>query len=235
MLSVEKCIIDERFFFFIGNSRSHSDAQDMSDLEETIDTKLCNIILSIHLRKEYVSVERVEQELFAQSNVQSFRDLRIDPRNLKTLTNHIHRIKDVTFYMQVFEQVFNLCTLHDLGPLLAKFLKVNTYEDAHLGPLDEHPEVKRVFKYKPKKRHQPIPAITSGEIISAFLVFEDKCSRQLLNYEQFLDELVEQNQLLKHEELGIFCRSFKYLTSVIYTKLEHTKDSFYNFALFCHL
>jgi hypothetical protein len=63
MLSVEKCIIDERFFFFIGNSRSHSDAQDMSDLEETIDTKLCNIILSIHLRKEYVSVERVDASI----------------------------------------------------------------------------------------------------------------------------------------------------------------------------
>ena len=39
--------------------------------------------------------------------------------------------------MQIFEQVFMLCTLHELGPLLAKFLNVNTYEDAHLGPLDE--------------------------------------------------------------------------------------------------
>jgi len=186
----------------------------MSSLEDSIDTKLCEIILTIHLRQEFVSVERVEQDLFAHYGVQSFRDLRVDRRNLKTLMNLIHRIKDVTFYMQIFEQVFNLCTLHDLGPLLAKFLKVNTYEDAHLGPIDKNPDVKRVFNYRPSKRHQSIPEITSGQIITAFLAFQDVHQRRRYDYEEFLDELVEQNQLEKREELGIFCKSFPYLTEV---------------------
>jgi hypothetical protein len=43
-----------------------------------------------------------------------------------------------------------------------------------LGPLEEYPEVKRVFRYKPKKRHQSIPEITSGDIISAFIEFQDR-------------------------------------------------------------
>jgi hypothetical protein len=128
--------------------------------------------------------------------------------------NHIHRDKDVTFYMQVFEQIFNLCSLHDLGPLISKFLKLNTYEDAHLGPLDEHPAVKRVFRYKPKKRHQPIPEITSGDIISAFIEFQDRYQRRRFDYQEFLDELVEKYQLEKREELGLFCKSFPYLTEV---------------------
>lgn len=186
----------------------------MSNLEESIDTKLCEIILTIHLRQEFVSVERVERDLFAHYRVNSFRELHVDQRNLKTLTNLIRRIKDITFYMQIFEQVFNLCTLHDLGPLLARFLKVNTYEEAHLGPINEHPDVKRVFKYKPSKRQQPVPTLTSGQIINAFLAFQDKHQRRRYGYDEFLDELVEQNQLQKREELGIFCKSFPYLTEV---------------------
>lgn len=190
----------------------------MSELEEKIDTKICEIILNIHLRHEFVSVERVEQELFEYYKVRSFRDLGVNHRNLKSLTNLIHRIKDATFYMQIFEQVFNLCTIHDLGPLISRFLKIDKYEDAHLGPLDENPDVKRVFKYKPRKRRQPIPDITSGQIVAAFLDFQEQQQRRRYDYEEFLDELVEQNQLQKREELGIYCKSFPYLTEV-YIKL----------------
>ncbi|UJR16805.1 hypothetical protein I4U23_003704 [Adineta vaga] len=187
----------------------------MTRREDEIDTKLCEIILNIHLRKEYVSLERVEQELFAYYRVQSFRDLHVHQQNLKTLTNLIHRIKDVTFYMQIFEQVFNLCTLHDLGPLIARFLKLETYEDAHLGPLDENPAVQRVFKYKPRKRHQPIPELTCGQIINSFLVFGERYHRnERYDYDAFLDDLVQQNQLHNQKELGIYIKSFSYLIEV---------------------
>ncbi len=181
---------------------------------------MANIIANIHLHKEYPSVARLKRDLFANHSVQSFRELGIDKRDLNVLMNHIHRDKDVTFYMQVFEQIFNLCTLHDLGPLISKFLKLNTYEDAHLGPLEEHPEVKRVFRYQPKKRHQSIPEITSGDIISAFIEFQDKYQRRRFDYKEFLNELVQKYQLEKREELGLFCKSFPYLTEVT-RKLAH--------------
>ena len=181
--------------------------------------KLCEIILSIHLRKEFVSVERVEQELFAFYGVESFSQLQVNQRNLDALINLIHYNRDVTFYMQVFEQIFNLCTLHDLGPLLAKFLQVETYEDARLGPLDVHPAIKYVFKYKPTRRHQSIPAITCADIINAFLEFQESQRGRRFYYEEFLDNLVQRSQLQKREELGIYCKSFPYLTEVFYVKI----------------
>ncbi|CAF4891157.1 unnamed protein product, partial [Rotaria sp. Silwood2] len=119
-----------------------------------------------------------------------------------------------TLYMQVFEQIFNLCTLYDLAPLIVKFLKVNKYEDAHLGPLDEHPTVKRVFKYKPIQRQVLIPEITSEEIIHAFVEFQQSHQRRKFLYEDFIDELVQEYQLEKREQLGLFCRSFPYLSKV---------------------
>ncbi|CAF0785186.1 unnamed protein product, partial [Didymodactylos carnosus] len=195
------------------NSNAQPEVRSKSNLEESVENKLCEIILSIHLRHKFVSVQDVERELFDYFGVQSFRELGVDQRNLNPLKNLIHYNKDVTFYMQIFEQLFNLCTLHDLGPLLAKFLKVDNYEDASLGPLDKHPDVKRVFKYKSSKQ-QPIPAITSGDIINAFLEFQDKNKGRRCFYEEFLDELVKQNQLQKREELGIYCKSFPYLTEV---------------------
>ncbi|CAF2849361.1 unnamed protein product [Rotaria sp. Silwood2] len=188
--------------------------QNLSISIEDIETTIGKIILTIHLRQEYVSVAQVEQDLFAHYGVQSFRELGVNQRDLKTLTNHIHRDKDVTFYMQVFEQIFNLCTLYDLGPLIAKFLKVNKYEDAHLGPLDEHPAIKRIFKYKPIKRHVPIPEITSGDIIYAFVEFQQSHQNRKFLYEDFIDELVQEYELEKREQLGLFCRSFPYLSEV---------------------
>ncbi|CAF4848454.1 unnamed protein product [Rotaria sp. Silwood1] len=196
------------------HSRFEPYAENLSIPIEDIEATLGKIILTIHLRQEYVSVARVEQDLLTHYGVQSFRELGVNQRDLKTLTNHIHRDKDVTFYMQVFEQIFNLCTLYDLAPLIAKFLKVNTYEDAHLGPLDEHPAIKRVFKYKPIKRHEPIPEITSGEIIHAFVEFQQNHQQRKFLYEDFIDELVQEYQFEKREQLGLFCRSFPYLSEV---------------------
>ena len=212
---------DERFLILLlDDSTIESETRPMSDAEETINSKICEIILSIHLRHEFVSVERVKRDLFTYYQVESFRELNVDQRSLKALMNLIHYVKDVTFYMQTFEQVFNLCTLHDLGPLVAKFLKVNNYDDVHLGPIEQHPDVKRVFKYKPKAREQPVPTITSGQIINAYLAFEEKHRRRQFDYEEFLDELVKQNQLQKREELGVFCKSFPYLTQVSPEKIQ---------------
>ncbi|CAF1279749.1 unnamed protein product [Adineta steineri] len=197
------------------NPVAQSETRSMTTYEDEIDTKLCEIILTIHQLHEYVSLERVEKELFEHYKVNSFRELRVNARHLKTLTNLSHRIKDVTFYMQIFEQIFNLCTLHDLDPLLAKFLKFDTYEEAHLGPLDKNPDVQRVFQYKPRKRHQSIPDITSGQIIDAFIAFKDKHRRhERYNYNEFIAELLQQNQLHKKEELGIYCKSFPYLSEI---------------------
>ena len=205
--------------FVIVIVRSQQEVRPKSKQEKNVNDKLCEIILSIHLRKEFVSVERVERELFGFYGVESFSQLQVNQRNLDALINLIHYNRDVIFYMQVFEQIFNLCTLHDLGPLLAKFLQVERYEDARLGPLDVHPAIKNIFKYKPTRRHQPIPAITCEDIINAFLKFQESYRGRRFYYEEFLNDLVQRNQLQNREELGIYCKSFPYLTEVFYVKI----------------
>ncbi|CAF5209965.1 unnamed protein product, partial [Rotaria magnacalcarata] len=105
--------------------------------------------------------------------------------------------------MQIFEQVFMLCTLHDIGSILARFLKVDTYEDALLGPLNENPDVKRVFCYEPTRRHQPIPLMTSGDVISFFIDFrENSKGNDVIG--DFLDSLVNYYQLRTRKELGLY-------------------------------
>jgi hypothetical protein len=86
-----------------------------------------------------------------------------------------------------------------------------------------------MFKYKPRKRNQPIPDITSGQIITEFLAFQEKHQRRRYDYEEFLDELVEKNQLQKREELGFFCKGFPYLTEVCSPRPE--KQDFCHFFL----
>ncbi|CAF1079827.1 unnamed protein product [Rotaria sordida] len=96
---------------------------------------------------------------------------------------------------------------------MAKFLNVNTYEDAHLGPLDENPDVKRVFRYEPTQRYQPIPIMTSSDVISSFIDFQAKFKRNLA-FGDFLDELVKSYRLQSRKELGLYCKSFPFLAQV---------------------
>ncbi|CAF4728728.1 unnamed protein product, partial [Rotaria magnacalcarata] len=63
-------------------------------------------------------------------------------------------------------------TLHDLGAILAKVLKLEKYEDAHLGPLEEHPDIKRIFQYTRPTSGKAITEITTSNVINAFLDFQ---------------------------------------------------------------
>lgn len=188
----------------------------MSARENEVNKKLCEIILTIHESKEFVSRERVQRELFNYFHVNSWHELGgTHPSRFNALMNLTDRQKGVTFYMQVFEQVFNLCTLNDLEPYLAKFLKVDKYQDLRLGPLDKNPEVQRIFKYRPTDSDQPIPTITSGDVIKKFMEFQREHRHQRNTpFEEFLDKLVKVYELQSREELGIFCKSFPYFVQV---------------------
>jgi hypothetical protein len=202
-------------FPVLDNNSASSIQRPLTAYENNINRKLCEIILTIQESKEFVSRERVQRELFNHFHVTSWNELKVQAARFNALMNLTDKQKDVTFYMHVFEQVFNLCTLNDLEPLLAKFLKLEKYEDAQLGPLDKNPEVQRVFKYQPANRDQPIPTITTGEVIQKFIQFQREHRHQRTTpFEEFLDELVEIYNLQSHEELGIFCRSFPYLLQV---------------------
>ncbi|CAF1313722.1 unnamed protein product, partial [Adineta ricciae] len=187
--------------------------QSRSAYVEEISRKLSEIIISIHRRREFVSRERVQLELFQHYGVASWSQLGVRSSEFSPLVNLTDRIRKVTFYMQIFEQIYVLCTLHDLGPLLAGFLKLNTYEDALLGPLDENPDVKRVFRYEPTQRHQPIPFLVSGDVITLFIQFRQRF-RGRVQYGEFLNELVNFYQLRTQRELGLYCKSFPYLQEV---------------------
>lgn len=175
--------------------------------------KLSEIIVWIHERREFVSCDRVKNELFNHFGVSSWGQLNIHQNELNPWMVLIDRLKKVTFFMQNFERVYVLCTLHDLGPLLAKFLEIPTYEHAHLGPLEKHPDVKRVFDYESTKPNQPIPTMTSGEVISFFINFEEH-SRRNIEFGEFLDALVYHYQLKTRKELGLYCKSFPFLKQV---------------------
>ncbi|CAF4504281.1 unnamed protein product [Rotaria sp. Silwood2] len=186
--------------------------------EHDIYKKLCEIILTIHKNKEFVSRERVQQELFHYYNVNSWHDLRVQASRFDALMDLTDRQKSVTFYMHVFEQIFNLCTLNDLESLLAKFLKVKTYDDLLLGPLGKNPDVQRIFKYQSTNPDQPIIQITTGQVIRSFIEFQKAHRHQrLIPFDAFIDHLVEEHELQSREELGLFCKSFPYLVQVTNT------------------
>lgn len=198
------------------DNNSSTTIRPLTARENEINKQLCEIILTIHESKEFVSRERVQRELFNRFYANSWNELGVQPGRFNALINLTDRQKDVTFYMHIFEQIFNLCTLNDLEPLVASFLKVEKYDDLRLGPLDKNPEVQRIFKYKPTTSDQPVPIITTGDVINKFMEFQKGYRHQRqIPFDEFLDKLVKIYELQSREELGIFCRSFPFLMQVI--------------------
>ena len=177
--------------------------------------RIVEIILILQKSKEFVSRERVQEELFRLYRVQSWQELSSHPSHFVPLSNLTDRQKSVTFYVQILEQTFNMCTLHDLEPLLVKFMKVDHYDELHLGPLSKHPKIQEIFDYHPTDDDQPIPEITTGDIIKTFIDFQRtyRGGRPEL-FEKFLDRLVKKYELQNRSDLGFFCKSFPYLVQV---------------------
>ncbi|CAF3404047.1 unnamed protein product [Rotaria socialis] len=188
--------------------------QPLTLYEKQIYEKLCEIILTIHKSKEFVSREHVQQELFRFYRINSWYELRVQPSRFDAFMNLTDRQKSVIFYLHVFEQTFNLCTLNDLGFLIARFMKVDKYDDLRLGPLDKNPEVQRIFGYQPTSPDQPIPTITTGQVIKKFMDFQKVRRQQRTTLDTFLDFLVQDFMLQSREELGLFCKSYPYLIQV---------------------
>lgn len=187
----------------------------LSIRENEIHKTVCEIILTIHKSKQYVSRERVQQQLFHHYNVESWDRLHTHPSRLTALFNLSDRQKSVTFYLQVFEHIFNLCTLHDLDSLLARFCGVTKYDDLLLGPLDKNPEVQRIFNYRSSSMDGSIPNITTGDVITRYIEFQKVQRRRgKIPFEVFIDGLVDAYGLQEREQLGIFCKSFPYLKQV---------------------
>lgn len=178
--------------------------------------KLYEIMLQLHADNRHVSLEEVERQLFQHFRVRSWKELRVHPMKFGALTNHNDRLKNINLYLHVFQQVFHLCTLKDFESYLVKFMEVNSYDELRLGPLDKHPEILKVFKYKALAANQPIPNITTGEIIERFMEFLKKHRHQRQTpLEEFLDELVKVYEFQSREQLGLFHRGWPHVIKVL--------------------
>ncbi|CAF1249354.1 unnamed protein product [Didymodactylos carnosus] len=187
-----------------------------------IEAKIVEIILTIHTRGEHVSCEKVQRELFKQCQVQDWRQLRVYRPHfeIKALSNLSDKLKDIKLYMQIFENVYILCTLHDLDELISRFMKISKYEDLLLGPLELNPDIQRVFKFQ----GVGIPKLTSEKVIELFSSFIDnhqtqgnrrnKHQKEAFEFDEFLDVLVKEMNVQTKEQLGLFCRSFPFLLQV---------------------
>jgi len=191
--------------------------------EQLLNEEISKIILTLHKDKQFVSPVTVETQLLKSFGVNQLRDLRVDLTHLVPLNNLRSRIKAVNLYIQIFKQLFNICTLHDFRPKIEQFLETQNYDDLHLGPLEANEDVIQLFNYKPVNADDPVPQVTTGEVVQSFIEFSDrfKEARETI-FDNFIVHLVTKYELQSIHELGLFCRSFPYLLQV----------SFF-FLLFC--
>lgn len=201
----------------------------MTPREQLLNEEISKIILTLHKNKQFVSPVTVETQLLKFFGVNQLRDLRVNLTHLVPLNNLRSRIKAVNLYIQIFKQLFNICTLHDFRPKIEQFLETQNYDDLHLGPLEVNPDVIQLFNYKPVNADDPVPQVTTGEVVQSFIEFSDRFNeaRETI-FDNFIVHLVTKYELQSIHELGLFCRSFPYLLQVSFFLLFcGIQNSFY--------
>ncbi|CAF0986825.1 unnamed protein product [Adineta steineri] len=187
----------------------------MTPHEEEVNRKVIEIILSMHKSQEYVAPKRVMDKLFAHFRCRSWNELKVHQNKLKALDNLDNRVKNVTLHVQMLKEIFNICTLYELEPLLVKCLEVNRYEDLEMGPLGVNPIVQEIFNYDPIHRNQAILPITTSDIIQHFVKFRRNRTGSSETYrDDFLNYLGQKYRLQSWKELGLHLGSFPFLIHV---------------------
>ena len=189
----------------------------VTDREREVNERISEIILTLHKNKQFVSPAVVETQLLHTFRVNQLRDLRINLTHLIPLNNLKNRVKAVNQYLQIFKQLCNICTLHDFRPKVEQFLETQNYDDLHMGPLEANPDVIQLFNYKRANADDPVPPVTTGDVVQSFMEFLErfKEARETL-FDNFIIHLVTKYELQSIHDLGLFCRNFPYLLQVNY-------------------
>lgn len=187
----------------------------MTPREQFVNEEISKIILTLHKNKQFVSPVTVETQLLRSCGVNQLRQLGVDLTHLVPLNNLRSRIKAVNLYVQIFKQLSNICTLHDFRPKIEQFLETQNYDDLHLGPLEANPDVIQLFNYKPANADDPIPQVTTGDVVQSFIEFSNRFNEERETmFDNFIVHLITKYELQSIHELGLFCRSFPYLLQV---------------------
>ncbi|KAI3365403.1 hypothetical protein L3Q82_010485 [Scortum barcoo] len=122
------------------------------------------------------------------------------------------------------EAVTSICTLYELGQLLAGLKDKKNYEELNLGPLCKLPLIHRMFKIDSNTKDDDIHQIETIDILKQLRIYRKQNSKPKVDLAEFMKYLADHYNCESPYELGIRIHSvgLPIATLIKVSRCEHT-------------
>ncbi|CAF2937690.1 unnamed protein product, partial [Rotaria sp. Silwood2] len=197
-------------------------ATSVTEPKESVEKTIADLIAHYISKNEHVSIEKVINTLFKVYKVGSWSDLNInDVKNpyedLKPLSHLVKRHNGLDLFIEVYKQKRVLLTLYELEQEILDNFQKTSFNELKLGPLQEHPAVRKLFSLSDKS-----PRTTeSTEIIGLFYDYTRNLKyNEQVDFDDFKEYAAEKFNEDQWTDLGVVFTSFPYLLQEICRQYE---------------
>ncbi|XP_066560829.1 uncharacterized protein LOC136750017 isoform X2 [Amia ocellicauda] len=186
----------------VGRSRRNISVEEVDSLAE-------DYIRAIAAEGELVTIEKVEARICRHLRIQSLQSVRINRRQISTLTELCRTLREINIFIEATEAVRTVCTLYELGQCIAALKNKRHFEELNLGPLCKIPLIHKMFKVVSSTKDEDIHEIETVDILKSLRVFMKQCgpSRGKVDLAEFMKYLADQYNCESPWDLGIRIQS----------------------------
>uniref|UniRef100_UPI00398E4A41 uncharacterized protein isoform X2 n=1 Tax=Pristiophorus japonicus TaxID=55135 RepID=UPI00398E4A41 len=190
---------------------------------EEVNQRINEFIRALATEGEHVTEEKVLNRVCRYYRIQNFKNLGIwSPTKLPAIQELRRTQREVTTFIEAFENIRCVCTLYELNQCLAALKNKNNFEELNLGPLCKQPLVHRMFKVPQSLKDEDIFEIETVDILQSLHTYRKTNRARKIDLAEFIKYLADQYHCDSPYELGIRITSIGLLIST-QTKAGNTE------------
>ncbi|XP_041077227.1 protein NO VEIN-like isoform X2 [Polyodon spathula] len=167
---------------------------------------------------EHVTIVKVISRICRHLRIPALKRYGIIPqRDLPAVKELSRTLREVNIFIEAFEAVRTVCTLHEIGQCLAGLKNKKHFEELELGPLCKLPLIYKMFKVPSTLKDEDIREIETVDILKSLCAYmrEHRAYRSKVDLAEFMQFMVDQYNCDSPYELGIRIHSIALLVSTL--------------------
>ncbi|RXN00805.1 hypothetical protein EOD39_8678 [Acipenser ruthenus] len=159
---------------------------------------------------EHVTIEKVISRICRHLRIPALQRCGIIPqRDLPAVKELSRTLREINIFIEAFEAVRTVCTLHEIGQCLAGLKNKKHFEELELGPLCKLPLIYKMFKVPSTMKDEDIREIETVDILKSLRAYmrEQRAYRSKVDLAEFMQFVMDQYNCDSPYELGIRIQS----------------------------
>ncbi|XP_067859939.1 uncharacterized protein wu:fj29h11 isoform X2 [Heptranchias perlo] len=193
---------------------------------DDVNQRIEEFIRALAAEGEHVTEEKVLNRVCRHFRTQSLRNIGIWPPSKLPAIHELRRTqREITIFIEAFENIRCVCTLYELNQCLAALKDKQNFEELNLGPLCKQPLVHRMFKVPQSLKDEDIFEIETVDILQSLRAYKKSNKAQKIDLADFIKYLADQYHCDSPYELGIRITSIGLLISSLMKAISTERNA----------